>query len=109
MMDEDHNLIRAFERQPGPITALAFSPDGTKIVVGSEGSEVRVYNVADGARVATLKGLHGATFAVAFHPNGKQLATGGFDGQVRLFDAATGALVKAFVPVPIQAQVAAAR
>jgi WD40 repeat protein/mono/diheme cytochrome c family protein len=109
MMDEDHNLIRAFERQPGPITALAWSPDGKQIAVGSEGSEVRVYNVADGTRIATLKGLNGATFAMAFHPNGKQIATGGFDGQIRLFDAATGRLIKAFVPVPLQAQVATVR
>ena len=39
----DTNLLVTFERQPGPVSAAAFSPDGTRIAVGSIG-EVRVYD-----------------------------------------------------------------
>ena len=97
----DFNLIREFEAQPGPIHAIGFSPDGTKIAVGGVSSEVHIYNVENGERVATLKGNGAAVFALAFHPNGQQIAAGGFDGTVRIFNAASSELVKAFVPVPI--------
>jgi len=38
----DNNLLMAYERQPGPVNAVAFSPDGSLIAAGSIG-EVRIY------------------------------------------------------------------
>jgi len=102
----DFNLIRAFERQAGPVNAVAFSPDGTRIVAAGASGEAHVYNVEDGKLVATLNGDPVATFTVAFHPDGQQIAMGGFDGQVRIFNAVTGELIKAFVPVPLSPEVA---
>jgi WD40 repeat protein/mono/diheme cytochrome c family protein len=101
MNQEDHNLLRTFERQPGPITVLAFSADGTQFAVGSESDVVNIYSVLDGHRIASLRGHRGVIYSVAFSPDDKQLATGGFDGMVRLYDLPTGTLAKAFVPVPI--------
>jgi WD40 repeat protein len=97
----DFNLLKSFETQPGPISALAFSPDGTSIAVGGMGGEVRLYNVEDGARKQTLKGHLGGIYAIAYSSDGKKVATGGFDGNVRIFDAATGNAVASFVPVPV--------
>lgn len=105
MMQEDYNLIRAFEKQPGPINAVAFSPDGELVAVAS--SEARIYRVKDGTLAATLRGAVGSPFAAAFHPDGRQVAVGGFDGQVRLYNLPAGQLAKAFVPVPLAARVAA--
>lgn len=106
MNQEDHNLIRTFDKQPGTITALAFSPDGMRIAVGSDTNTVHVYTVVDGQLVASLPGAEGALFALAFSPDGKRLATGGLDGRVRLYDLPGGALFKAFVPVPLAAKTA---
>ncbi|MBT3267064.1 hypothetical protein HN371_07935 [Candidatus Poribacteria bacterium] len=97
----DFNLIRAFEAQPGPVKAVAFSPDGSLIAVGSAGGEARVYKVDDGERVATLMGDGVGVFALAFHPDGTQLAVAGFDGEVRLFDPLSGELIHEFTPVPL--------
>src|SRR5262249_44648788 len=36
MNQEDHNLVRQYDKQLGVITALAFSDDGTTIAVGSD-------------------------------------------------------------------------
>ena len=99
----DFNLIRAYEAQSGSIEAVAFSTDGSRFAVGSSAGEVRIYNVADGKRLATLQGDTVGVFAVAFHPNGKQLAAGGFDGKIRVFDTASGKLLNAFMSVPIEA------
>lgn len=99
--NNDVNLVREFERQPGPVQAVAFSPDGTLLAVGSTGGEVRVYKTADGARAATLKGHDGAVFALAFTTDGKQVFTGGFDGLVRVFEPATGKLSAVFIPLTL--------
>jgi WD40 repeat protein len=96
----DANLIREFERQPSPIHAVAWSPGGSRIVVGGNG-EARVYSVSDGKRTATLKGNEGAIFAVAFHPTNNQVATGGYNGDLRIFDSISGNLVTNFIPVTI--------
>jgi WD40 repeat protein len=96
----DTNLLRTFERQPGPVHAVAFSPDGEWVAVGSVG-EVRVYQTKDGKRVATLPGHDGAIFSVAFNPQGTLLATGGYDGTVRIFSPSCEMLVNSFVPVPM--------
>lgn len=98
----DFNLIRAYEAQAGSIEAVAFSLDGKYLAVGSAAGEVRIYNVADGKRLATAHGDAVAVFAVSFHPDGKQLATGGFDGKIRIFDTASGKLLNAFMSVPIE-------
>jgi WD40 repeat protein len=106
MNQEDHNLLKAYEPQPGEINALAFSPDGKRFAVGGLGGEVRIYDTATGTRLSTLKGVGEVVFTLAFRPDGKEIAVGGFDGQVRLFDSVTGTLRKAFVPVPINKAIA---
>src|SRR5207244_1896038 len=60
MNQEDHNLLRQYDKQPGTITALAFSYDGSLIAVGSETGLVNVYTAAEGKPVAALRGLQGA-------------------------------------------------
>ena len=100
--NNDVNLVREFERQPGPVYAIAYSPDGSQIALGTVGGEVRVYKTADGTRAATLKGHEGAVFAIAFHPQKSQIITGGFDGKVRVFDSASGNVTTAFVPFPLK-------
>lgn len=107
--NNDANLVRQFERQPGPVHAIAYRPDGTAIIVGGSGGEARVYDVRDGNRLATLKGHAGAIFAVAFHPVRNQLCTGGFEGTLRIFDGSTGTLLVAFSPVPLKSTEKVAR
>jgi len=99
--------VRTFERQPGPVRAIAYSSDGSTIAVGGSGGEVRLYKTADGSRTATLKGHEGAVFAVTFNPQTNQISTGGAEGKVRIFDASSGELVKSFEAVPSQSHQAA--
>ena len=99
----DFNLLKAFETLPGgPISAVAFSPDGARIAVGGTTGEVRLYDATNGSRKATLGGIKGSIYAIAFAPDGKRVAVGGFDGNVRVYDSSDGKLVTSFVPVPFQ-------
>lgn len=101
MNNEDHNLIRAFERQPDTITALAFDPTGNLCAVASEAGTVNLYDVDSGAKKLSLPPVRGAVFTLAFRPDGNVLATAGFDGYVRYYDVHSGRLLRAFIPVPI--------
>lgn len=98
----DFNLIRAYEAQSGAIKSVAFSADGSKFATGSSSGEARIYNVADGKRLASMQGDTVSVFALAFHPDGTQLAAGGFDGKIRIFDANSGSQLKIFMSVPIE-------
>jgi hypothetical protein len=100
--NNDSNLQKEFERMPGPVQAIAYSPDGSAIAVGSVGGEARIYQTKDAKRLATLKGHDGAIFALAFHPSTNWIVTAGFEGTVRVFETAKGSLVRSFQPVLIQ-------
>lgn len=80
---------------PQKLTALAFSPDGTKLVAGSDTTSAPpVWDVRTGKLLFTLDGQSGFIRAVAFSPDGTRIATGGsFDGGLHLWDARTGAAV----------------
>jgi hypothetical protein len=79
------------ELEEGPVHAVAFSPDGRLLAVGSgnwqKAGAVRhvehpvgrltVWNAATGQRVATIEGLTSNVTAVAFHPDGGSLAFAG--------------------------------
>jgi WD40 repeat protein len=99
--NNDVNLVREFERQPGAVHSVAFSPVGSRIAVGGVGGEVRLYEAADGKRVGTLAGHGGAVFALGFTPDGQRLLTGGFDGLIRVFNPTDGSLIAVFLPVPL--------
>ena len=98
--NNDANLLRTFERYPGSIHAIAYSPDGSHIALGGVGSEeVRVYKT-DGTRTATLKGHEAAIFSIDWHPTKARIVTGGHEGLVRIFDSSSGSLISSFNPFP---------
>lgn len=99
---DDFNLVRAFEKVPGKISAIAFNADGSMLAVAGTG-EARVYRVADGQKLAGIS-FEGGVYAVAFHPKNGSFAAGGYDGVVKIADATSGKLIKEFIPVPLQSR-----
>ena len=99
--NKDNNLIKEFERQPGAVYAIAFSPDGKQVAIGSGVSEVKIYKT-DGSHSATLKGHEGAIFAIAWHPSKPEILTAGHEGKVRFFNPADGEPIRSVVPFPIE-------
>ena len=98
----DVNLVKEFERLPGPVHGISYSPDGKMLAVAGVNGELRLFNSKDGKRLATLKGHEGAVFSVAFHPQTNWVASGGFDGKIRIHETTKGELVREFIPVPIK-------
>jgi len=72
------------------VFSAAFSPDGTKLATGTSDSTVKIWNVATGRELMTLRGQDGAISAIEFSPDGSRLATASHDASVKLWEVATG-------------------
>src|SRR5262249_19070593 len=72
---------RVFGRQAhrGRATAVAFSPDGSRIATCGSDKMVRLWDGQTGAEVRTLPGHSCLVNAVAFSPDGRTLVSGGTD------------------------------
>jgi WD40 repeat protein/serine/threonine protein kinase len=72
------------------VYGMAFSPDGSRLALGTEQGTIKVWDSGDGREVFALRGHTAIVHAVAFSPDGLRLATGSNDKTVRLWDPASG-------------------
>jgi WD40 repeat protein len=83
------------------VNALAFSPDGKTLAVGSgepsRSGDITLWSLADGALKARWDDVHlDSVLALDFSPDGKHLASGGADKALRVLDTASGKVLKVF-------------
>ena len=72
------------------VTAVAVTPDGSKIVTGSQDSTVRVWNANTGSELTQLQGFQTVVTALAVTRDGTQVITGSSDWTARIWDMQTG-------------------
>jgi WD40 repeat protein len=77
------------------ITALAWSSDGTRVVVGHLGGQIEIIS-ANGQTQHSLVAHTARVTELAWHPDGSLLASGSADGSVRIWDASSGTLVRSY-------------
>ena len=71
------------------IFAVAFSPDGLKLVSGSADKTLRVWDVNSGECIKIIPAHQGMVTGLAFSPDGSLLASSSYDRTVKLWDVAT--------------------
>jgi WD40 repeat protein len=74
----------------GEVQAVAVSPDGRRVVTGSNDQTARVWDAVVGRELITLTGHRAGINSVAFAPDGLRIVTGSADQTARIWDAATG-------------------
>jgi WD40 repeat protein len=68
---------------------VAFSPDGQRIVTGSDDQTAKVWDSASGKELLTLKGHGSWVSSVAFSPDGQRIVTGSADQTAKVWDSAS--------------------
>jgi WD40 repeat protein len=75
----------------GQVNSVAFSPDGSKIISGSDDKTIRVWDASTGIEMLPpLRGHDGSISSVAFSPDGSKIISGSSDKTIRVWDASTG-------------------
>jgi len=87
------DLLLTLNGYYGPVTALAFSPSGDRIVSASTDSTARIWSATSGVPLAVCRGHGGTIKGVAFSADGRRLVTGGLDNAAKVWDAKTGRLL----------------
>ena len=87
-------LLREFDKQEPPITAVAFSPDGGSIAAMNLDSTITLWESLTGKKRLHFKvnedWLPILSRPLTFSPDGRELAAGGTNGSVWMWDTATG-------------------
>ena len=69
----------------GRIFSVAFSPDGSKIISGSDDMTIRVWDTNTGIEILPpLRGHDGGISSVAFSPNGSRIILGSYEDHLNL-------------------------
>ena len=91
--------LQAFAGHTDYVNSVAFSPDGTTLVSGSDDGTVRLWDIASGeARV--FDGHEDYVNGVAFSPDGSQVASASDDYSARVWDVTSGTPVATFTDEP---------
>jgi len=90
------DVIRTFTGHTWPVSSVAFSPDGTKVLTGSLDNTAKLWNVSTGAEIRTFSGHTDVVFSLAFSPDGTKVLTGSYDMTAKLWNASTGAEIRTF-------------
>jgi eukaryotic-like serine/threonine-protein kinase len=84
------NQVVATLRHPSTVLAMAFSPDGSKVVTGSNDRLARIWDAATGRVLRVLTGHTDVVEQVAFTPDGSRVVTCGRERVIRVWNSAIG-------------------
>jgi WD40 repeat protein len=82
--------IQSFGAHEGPVWALAWNKDGSRLASGSDDGTARIWEAAGQTRV--LQGHAGPVHGIAWKPDGTQLVTASWDKTAKIWDASSGEL-----------------
>jgi WD40 repeat protein/serine/threonine protein kinase len=87
---QTHLELLTLKGHGAPIRSVAFSPNGQRLVTGSEDQTAKVWEAASGKELLTLKGHRAVIWSVAFSPDGHRIVTGSWDATAKVWDVASG-------------------
>ena len=78
----------------GPVSTVAFSPDGKYVVTGSDDLTVKLWDVASGREIRTFRGHAAKITAVGVSSDGGMVVSGDEKGVIKLWYTVTGQEIK---------------
>src|ERR1700731_1303971 len=83
-------LEGTLEGHSGPVTSIALSNNGSRIMSGSDDAMIWIWNAMTGELECMLKGHENMANCMAFSSNGSHVVSGPCDNTVRIWNAVTG-------------------
>ena len=82
--------LKLFLGHSGAVNSVAFSPNGSQMVSGSDDMTIRIWEVDSNKQTcAPLLGHEGSVQSIAFSSDNKRIASGSTDGTIRVWDASS--------------------
>jgi WD40 repeat protein len=72
---ETRAAVRVLSGHEARVTTLAFAPDGTRLLTGSDDKTAALWDVESGRLLTVYRGHAGAVNLVAYSPDGTRVAT----------------------------------
>jgi WD40 repeat protein len=82
--------LRTLKGHTGEVRAVAYNPDGSRIVSGSSDTTIKIWDAENGWERRTLTGHTLPVNSVAYSPDGRRIASGSRDNTVKIWDAESG-------------------
>ncbi len=89
-------LIQSFEGHAGDVHSVAFSPDGTRILSGSDDVTLKLWDAASGQILHSFDEHADTINSVAFSPDGTRILSGSDDNTLKMWDALSWQLLHTF-------------
>src|SRR5205085_2306954 len=89
-------MLHTYTGHSGCVTAVAWSPDGTRIASASEDETIQVWNARLGQTLFTSRGQPRQAHVVAWSPDSRYIASGCWGDSVGVWEAATGQRVATY-------------
>ncbi len=87
---QGHLNLKTLRGHLDSVDSMAFSPDGQRIVTGSDDRTARVWDAASGRELFKIMGHNGPVNSVGFSQDGHRIITSSDDQTARVWEAATG-------------------
>jgi WD40 repeat protein len=84
LLDTDGRSLRTLSAPGGKVIRVGLSPDGRRVVGGSEDGTAHVWSADTGQLLRTIGGHRGLVTGCRFFPDGRTLVTVGVDGALRV-------------------------
>ncbi|CUA68982.1 putative WD repeat-containing protein alr3466 [Nostoc sp, PCC 7120] [Rhizoctonia solani] len=93
-VDKRKAASRPFEGHTMLVLSVQFSPDGSRIISGSDDKTIRVWDVERGTTiVGPLKRHTSSVRSISLSPDGSQIVSGSHDHTLRLWDTRSGEII----------------
>src|SRR5262249_51733387 len=86
LWDARQQLVRGGAGHVLPVSALAFSPDGSCLASAGEDKNIHIWQVGSGRRLGSLVGHTDRIQGLAWHPGEPRLISAGWDTTTRIWD-----------------------
>jgi WD40 repeat protein len=83
---ETGNNIFILEGHSAGVMSVCVSPDGSKIISGSDDKSIRIWDMETGNNISILEGHSGYVMSVCVSPDGSKIISGSFDNYIRILE-----------------------